>query len=171
MKSQVRGILLIICGCALIGGCGKPPAAREQAAGRQLTASDLAQLMDFHAWKIPVPPSLAPIKQVRLVTIKSDGTVIPKFETSITVGGLACSSILLGFRTEHGAFVGHLALRDPQGGGRWWNVNFTDPFADAFPAWASSGAIPQWHGNRIQLAVTTRNGDPMPSALELELVR
>jgi len=171
MKFRVPRFFALTCALALIGGCEKRPTTSEQPAADQLSAADLAQLMDFHAWKIPVPPSLAPVKQVRLVILKSDGSVIPKFGTSITVGGLACSSILLGFRTEHGTFMGHLYLRDPRGGGQGWNVNFTDPFADAFPAWTRSGASPQWHENRIQLAVTTRNGDPMPSALELELVR
>jgi hypothetical protein len=171
MKFHVRCIILSTCAFTFIAGCGKQPAKRGETAGDQLTASELAQMMDFHAWKILVPSSQQPFKQVRLVIVKSDGAAIPKFQTSIYSAGIACSSILLGFRTEQSVFAGHLYLRDSQGGGQGWDVNFTDSFADSFPAWTIGEVSPEWKDNRVRLAVTTRNGDTMPEALEMELVK
>ena len=42
--------------CILIAGCGERMSnpAREDA-DSQLTAADLAQLMDLHAWKVSLP--------------------------------------------------------------------------------------------------------------------
>ena len=126
-------------------------------------------LMDFHAWKVSIPQSQQPFRNIRLVIVKPDGTIVPKFSTANQPGYLSCSSIVLGFRVEGGTFSGHFNIRDTKGGGQGYNLSFTDAFTDSDPAWVMES--PVWNGNRAQLASATKSGEMKESILALELLR
>ena len=152
----------------LIAGCGeKMPKSTGEDGGGQLTASDLALLTDFHAWKASIPEAQQPIKAIRLVILnRRNGTVVTKFSTG---GNLEtnCSSFLLGIRVEQGKFTGHLLTRSADGGGLGWDLNFTDTLADLYPAWSAPGTL-AWNGNRADLATSTKS-NIFDSVLAIEL--
>jgi hypothetical protein len=154
-----------------LDGCGEKSSSSSAAdPGSQLTASDLAGLMDFHAWNVRIPSqSQQAIKRIRLVIVKPDGTTIQKFATANRDGYLSCSSILLGFRVEHGTFTGHFNMRDSNGGGEGYTLTFTDAFADAEPAWMTG--TPTWHGNRAVIARARKVDELEGTVLAIELVK
>jgi hypothetical protein len=170
MKIRIRlGLYGFVGAIALTGivGCSRSDTVAKDA-GSQLTASDLSRLMDFHAWKVPVPQSQQPFKSIQLVIIKPDGTEVMKFSTGNNLGSEPCSFILLGFRVEQETFTGHFNTQDSKGGGTGWNLNFADKFADSWPAWVIES--PVWNGNRAELASATK-GDMSSSILAIELVK
>jgi len=171
MKNHIPVLALIAIASALVAGCGEQPSSSSAAnRGGQLTASDLAQLMDFHAWNVPIPEAQQPIKSIRLVVVKRDGTIVSKFDTGNNLGSVPCASILLGFSVERGTFTGHFNTRDSKGGGTGWSRSFTHTFADSDPAWAVAGSA-VWNGNRAELASATKKGEMYDSILALELVK
>jgi hypothetical protein len=119
---------------------------------------------------VRIPQSQQPVKRVRLVIVKRDGTTIPKFDTGDNLGPESCSSILLGFRVERGAFTGHLNIRDSKGGGQGWGLGFSDGFADANTHWTTPGTL-VWNGNRARLAFIANGGELDGNVLALELVK
>jgi hypothetical protein len=170
MKSSIPMLGLTVIMSVLITGCGeKMPKSTGEDVGSQLTASDLALLTDFHAWKASIPEAQQPIKAIQLMILNlRNGTVITNFSTG---GNLEtnCSSFLLGIRIEQGRFTGHLLTRTPEGGGLGWAVNFTDKLADSYPAWSTPGTI-AWNGNRAELAKSTKS-NIFDSVLVIELVK
>ena len=169
MKSPV--LILVAIASALVAGCGNGPSiASSDDSGDDLTAADLALLMDFHAWNISIPDSQQPVKKFRLVFVKSDGTAIPEFDTGENLGSLPCTSVLLGFRINGGTVEGRFHTRDSNGGGTGWKLNFAEPFADSTTGWGTAGTV-AWSGNRATLAtVMNTNGAP-GGTLALELVK
>ena len=168
MKNIIMSLAAVAIVSALVAGCGvKSPGTSTEESGCQLTASELSMLMDFHAWKVRVPQSEQPFKRIRIVVVKPDGTVDQKFTTLDNLGPEPCSTILLGFRVEHGAFTGHFNTLDSKGGGLGWGLNFTDAFADSRPAWGE-GLV--WDHNRAKLAFST-SGEMHDSFLAIELVK
>ena len=170
MKSFIPIVSFLIITSALIAGCGEKtsnPAAEN--VSNQLTASDLAFLTDFHAWKVSIPQTEQPVKTIRLVIIdQRDGTAVTKFSTTHFLSSETCSSILLGIRVDQTNFIGKLYVRDTKGGGTGWKLDFADRFADSFPAWSVPGTL-VWNGNRAQLAESTRsNNFDKVFAIELE---
>ena len=154
----------------LVAGCGAKPSKPSAAdPGSPLSASELARLTDFHAWKVRIPQTQEPVKDIRLVIVKRDGTVLPKFHTGTNLGE-SCSSILLGFRVEGDTFAGHFFTQDCKGGGIGWNLSFADVFGQSNPAWVAPGTA-LWNGNRAQLAEAMKEGDMCGSILAIELLK
>jgi hypothetical protein len=171
MKNLVRISGFVFVASWLFAGCGeKAPKPGARDSGGQLTASDLALLMDYHAWTGAIPEAQQPIKSIRLVTVRRDGRVIAKlFDTGNNLGSAPCTSVLLGFKAERGTFTGYLNAREANGGGIGWNLNITNEFADGVAGWASPGTL-VWTGNRAELAmIPSTNG--MDTILDLELVK
>jgi hypothetical protein len=155
---------------AFLTGCGEKPSASSKAASK-LTASDLATLMDFHAWNVPIPPqSQQAIKKIRLLIVQPDGTTIQKFTTA-NADSISCSSIFLGFRVQDGKFSGHFNMRDTNGGGEGYNLNFMHTFTNSDLAWAWAGETPPWNGNRAILAQAVDRDGREDSSLAIELVK
>jgi hypothetical protein len=150
---------------ALVAGCGE-----KKPHGGELTAADLALLTDFHAWNVAIPESQQPVKSIRLVIVKRDGTAITKFDTGENLGPEPCSWIVLGFRVEEGTFKGRFNIRDSKGGGPGWILNFKDAFADSGPGWVTSGTA-VWNGDRAQLAYVANTSEMSGSYLAIELVK
>ncbi|MGD0411774.1 MAG: hypothetical protein ABSC18_08705 [Verrucomicrobiota bacterium] len=170
MKSLILVSTFVVLACAFVAGCGeKQSNSSAEDPGSQLTASDLAMLMDFHAWNVRIPESQQPFRSIRLVIVKPDGTIVPKFSAANQPGYLSCSSIVLGFRVEQGTFSGHFNIRDTKGGGQGYGLSFTDAFANSDPAWVI--ASPVWNGNRAQLARATKSGEMKDSILAIELLK
>src|SRR5438309_1776579 len=124
MKNRIVVLAFVIMASALVAGC------KEKASNR-LTVEQLADLMDFHAWTLPIPHSQQPVKKVRLVIVRYDGSEIPRFE----IGDLRsasctpCPFIQLGLRVEEGVFKGQLYLRDSKGQFKGSRISFKDEFA------------------------------------------
>jgi hypothetical protein len=171
MKNLVLVSAFAVLATLILAGCGEKPSNSSTAdPDSQLTASDLARLMDFHAWNVRIPPqSQQSIKRIRLVIVKPDGTTIQKFCTANHDGYLSCSTILLGFRVEHGTFTGHFNMRDSNGSGEGYSLAFSDAFADAAPAWETG--TPTWHGNRAELARARKVDELEGTVLAIELVK
>ena len=164
MKNLIPMLGLTVIISALVAGCGEK---MSKTTDNQLTASDLALLTDFHAWKTSIPEAQRPVKAIRIVILnRRDGTVATKFSTG---GNLEtnCSSFLLGIRVEQGRFTGHLLTRSADGGGLGWDLNFTDALADSYPAWSAPGTL-AWNGNRADLATSTKS-NTFDSVLAIEL--
>src|SRR5882762_6037708 len=113
MKNRIVAFAFVVIAFALVEACRERTS--DQSAESHLTPAQLAELMDFHAWNVPIPESQQPVKGIRLVVVRHDGTVVPKFETKDLRS--APSFILLGFRIEEGAFKGHFHVRDSKGTG------------------------------------------------------
>ncbi len=173
MKPFIQWVILGVFASAFAVGCGKKPAnpSTENRAS-PLTASDLAQLMDFHAWSVPIPQAQRPITGVRIVVVKRDGTVVANlFETSHSERREPFSAILLALHLERGSFTGQLMLRDAKGGGLGWSVSFADPFAGFNVGWGTSGTA-EWRGNRAELgSATSRSDRNYDNIMVLELVK
>ncbi|EEF61967.1 hypothetical protein [Pedosphaera parvula] len=172
MKNLILVFSFVVIASAFVTGC-EQKTSNSSAAGGQLTAADLAQLMDFHAWNVPIPQSQQPFKSIRLVIIKRDGTIVTKlFDTGSALDSeQPCTSIFLGFRVERGTFTGHLNTRDSKGGGIGWGLNFTDAFADSSPGWGTSGTA-IWNGNHAELGLATKRGEMVyDNFLAIELVK
>jgi hypothetical protein len=173
MKPLIQWVILGVFAFAFAAGCGNKPAipSTENRAS-PLTASDLAQLMDFHAWSVPIPQARQQITAVRLVVVTRDGTFVAKlFETGHFARSEPFSSILLGLRLDGGSFTGHLMLRDAKGGSFGWNVNFADPFAGLNVGWVTAGTA-EWSGNRAYLGSATSRSEPnYDRIVVLELVK
>jgi len=153
MKSTIQWFGLAVIITALVAGCDNKTA--KDGAGT-LTASDLAQLMDVHAWKCSIPQAQQPVKAIRLVLVnRRDGSVVSKFSTGASLG-TNCTCVRLAIRMDHGEFKGRLLTSAPDGSGLGWEVNFTDAFADSIPAWCGSGTL-IWNGNQAELASSTKN--------------
>ncbi len=157
MKNPIPMPALAVIISAFVAGCGEQMSKTAgEDASSQLTASDLAQLTDFHAWKTFIPAAQRPVKAIRLAILnRRDGTVVTKFSTGVNLE-TNCSSFLLGIRMEQGRFMGHLLTRTADGGGLGWDLNFSDALADSFPAWSAPGTL-VWNGNRADLATSTRS--------------
>lgn len=157
--------------CALVTGCEKkplPPTAEDSR--DKLTASDLAQLMDYQAWRGRIPEAEQPLKSIRLVIIKQDGSVVAKlFDTGNNLGREPIISILVGFKVERGAFNGNLCTSNVKGGGACWNVNITNAFANSYTSWATPGTL-LWNSNRAEIAQSGQD-DNFNRSLVLELVK
>jgi hypothetical protein len=169
----VRQLIACVMMLSLVGGCGKQPAAPVATVEDELTASKLALLMGFHAWTLRIPEMQQPVKSIRIVIAKRDGTFLEKvFDTGNNLqSGQSWpepySSILLGFRVERETFTGHLFIRNSQGAGEGWNILFTNAFADSAVGWATAGPL-EWTGNRAELGMSTHNYDSdMIMAIEL----
>ena len=171
MKPITMVLVSVVIVSVLAAGCGeKRSPSSADAAESQLTASDLALLTDFHAWSARIPQSQQPVKRIRLVMVKRDGTTLQKFDTGDLLGFESWASILLGFRVERGTFTGHLTVRDSKGGGQGWGLSFADAFADANPGWTLPGTL-VWNGNRARLAFVANNGEMNGDVLAIELVK
>jgi hypothetical protein len=171
MKQVITVLVSVVIVSVVAAGCGEERShSSAEATGSQLTASDLALLTDYHAWSARIPQSQQPVKRVRLVIVKPDGTIIPKFDTGDNLGPESCASILLGFRVEHGAFTGHIHIRDSKGGGQGWGLSFSDPFAGPNTHWTLPGTL-VWNGNRARLAFLVNNGESNGNDLALELLK
>ena len=174
MKNRIVMLGIVVLASALVAGCkGK--------ASNPLTVEQLADLMEFHAWTLPIPQSQQPVKKVRLVIVRHDGSEVPRFE----IGDLRsasctpCPFIQLGLRVEEGVFAGQFYLRDSKGQFESSRISFKDEFAS--PAgqgesgksvgWVTTGATPIWNGNRAQLASEWKMGEKRDSILYLELVK
>ncbi|MGA3179551.1 MAG: hypothetical protein ABSF38_04330 [Verrucomicrobiota bacterium] len=157
MKNPNPMLYLTVIMSALVAGCGeKMSKSTGKDSDTQLTASDLAMLTDFHAWKTSIPEAQQPVKTIRLVILnRRDGTVVTKFSTGANLE-TNCSSFLLGIRVEQGRFMGHLLIRTADGGGLGWDLHFTDALADSDPAWSAPGTL-VWNGNHADLAASTRS--------------
>jgi hypothetical protein len=165
MKPIITLVASVITVSVLVAGCGE-----KKPSGGELTAADLAMLTDFHAWNVAIPESQQPVKSIRLVIVKRDGTAITKFDTGENLGPEPCSSIVLGFRVEGDTFTGHFNIRDSKGGGSGWILSFKDAFTDAAPGWVTAGTA-VWNGNRAQLAYVANNGEMNGTYLAIELVK
>src|SRR3974377_1156589 len=87
----------------VVGGSGPvSKAALRGDSAAELSANDLAELQDFHAWKLPVPPSQQPLKRVELVLVGADRASVPLFGTAYSDPAPAWTNLLLGFRYESG---------------------------------------------------------------------
>ena len=129
---------------ALVTGCGE----RQEDDGR-LTAADLAELTDVHAWKVSLPKSQPPIRAIRLViSNRRDRTSFTKFSTGDNLG-TNCTSFLLGIHVDQGRFKGHLFARNADGSGAGWDLDFTDPIT----------GTPEETGFLVQ----TRSASPVPT--------
>jgi hypothetical protein len=158
---------LVIVTAALVAGCGRNPP--DSKADVPLSASDLALLTDFHAWKVSVPQKELPVKAIRLVVInQSDGSSVTKFTTPIQSGSWTNLSILLGIRVDGKTFTGHLFTQYGKGDGAGWDINFKDSFADLYPAW-SSGSL-YWNDNHAELATSTLSNQ-FDKVFAIELVK
>jgi hypothetical protein len=160
---------------SLLGGCGKQPAAPVAKVENELTASDLARLTDFHAWTLRIPEMQQPVKSLRIVIAKHDGTFLEEvFSTgdNLQPGKTwpePYSSILLGFRVERETFTGHLFVRNSQGAGKGWDFHFTNAFVDVAPAWARAGPL-EWTGHRAELGMSSRSND-FDTIMAIEMVK
>lgn len=161
----------VIIACALVAGCEKTPSiTNPEDTGDQLTASDLARLMDLHAWKGRIPETERPVKNIRLLIVKQDGSLVAKlFDTGNNLGNEPCTSVLVGFKVEQGAINGYLLTSNTKGGGSGWNLNFTNAFANSYTAWTRPGTL-LWNGNRAELGQSGQDDD-FNSILVLELVK
>src|SRR5271166_3496384 len=118
MRLLVQWIIVSVIMLPLLGGCGKQPAVPVAKVEDELTASDLARLMDFHAWTLRIPEMLQPVNSIRIVITKHDGTLLEEvFSTgdNLRPGKTFPEpyfSILLGFRVERETFTGHLFVRN-----------------------------------------------------------
>ena len=72
MKNRIVVLAFAVIVSALVAGCGEK--ASKLSTESRLTATQLAELMDFHVWNVPIPQSLQPVKRARLVIVKADGT-------------------------------------------------------------------------------------------------
>ena len=152
----------------IVAGCGEEKSNSGAAdANNQLTASDLALLTDFHAWKVSIPQTQQPVKAIRLVIVnQGDSTTITKFDLGSNLR--SSSSFLLGIRVERETFMGHILVRDSKGGGIGWDINFTNALADLYPAWSGPGTL-VFNGIRADLATSTwDNKFDKVLAIELE---
>jgi hypothetical protein len=171
MKRFFRVFGAIALAIVLGTGCEEKPL--RSAPVSELTASDLAQLTDFHAWKTRVPEAQQPFKSIQLVVYKrGQNSTVSKHMIASDVGPVHCDTIVLGFRVEADHYVGKLFASDSKtGGGSGWGILFDDAFDkahdDYFRAgWGNSGTL-QWEGNRAPLAVLSgTNGD---TVLAIEL--
>ena len=165
----------------LVTGCDLKSSSSSSSPDSQLTAYELAGLMDFHAFKGSIPPAQKPVKEIRLVLIKDDVTNLTTVRVSGTCafnvdGRVLCTSLLLGFRIEQGAFVGHLDTRDASGGGVGWNLNFKVPSDDE---WAVLNGPLCWNRDSAELAsgyyITNENNGseelPSNNKVAIELIR
>jgi hypothetical protein len=161
--------LPIVIGSVLLTGCGE-----KTSNPNRLTVEQLAQLMDFHAWNLPIPQSLQPVKQARLLIVRPDGTEALKWQFGELPSG---TSIYLGFRIEEGVFKGRFHIRDAKGHDEGSLINFKeDEFTTTGPngggfGFVTTGEVPEWKGNRAQLGSSTKIGDKADSIFLLELVK
>jgi hypothetical protein len=140
----------------------------------RLTVEELAQLMDFHGWSLPIPQSLQPVKKARLLIVRPDGTEALKWQAGELGSG---TSILLGFRVEEGVFKGRLHIRDAKGHDEGWLIRFKeDEFTNIGAnggsfGFVTTGEAPVWKGNRAQLGSSTKIGEKGDSIFVLELMK
>lgn len=152
MKNIIMVLGLVTSLSALLTGCGAKPSKSQGAdSASHLSAAELARLLDFHAWKIPVPQSLQPSSGIRLVFVKSDGTTVKACGFGTTAPPQPWSNILVGLRLERGVFIGTLEARDSKGGASTWPFSFTNIISSDRPrSWVLGSAL--WKGNRAELA-------------------
>jgi hypothetical protein len=169
----VRQLIACLMMLSFLVGCEKQPAAPVAKVQNELTASDLARLMDFHAWTLRIPEKQQPVKSLRMVIAKHDRTFLEQvFSTGDNLQpGQSWpepySSILLGFRVERETFTGHLFVGNSQGAGKGWNILFTNAFADVATGWVADGPL-HWTGDRAELGMSTRsNGFDTIMAIEM----
>jgi hypothetical protein len=166
MKPIIMLFASVVIVCVLVAGCGE-----KKPHGGELTAADLALLTDFHAWNVAIPESQQPVKSIRLVIVKRDGTAITKFDTGENLGPEPCSWVVLGFRVDGDTFTGQFNIRDSKGGGAGWILNFKDAYAESAPGWVTAGTS-VWNGNRAQLGSAGNVKSEMNGAyLAIELVK
>jgi hypothetical protein len=156
-------------------GCGpKPKTTLAEGAGAELTPEDLANLQDFHAWKLLVPSSQQPFKRVDLVLVEADGTSAQLFGTAYSDTPAGWTNVLLGFRFESGAFVGRLEGRGGPKLSTTYSFNFTNAATVNPRSW--SGRT-RFEGNRAELATfwesqeAAKRGGNDYSTLAVELVK
>lgn len=165
--------------CVLVAGCGgNGPSTSTEVAQGPLTAEELSRLLDLHTFKLPIPPAQQPLRTIRFVLIKPDGSVVGQ-QGMNSVNPEWYTGILLGIRFEHGAFAGNLEVTDAKGGRQGMPLTFASPLASCIRSWY--GGQQQWEGNRIQVAtvwdVTGTNHSGLPDAdkhystLAVELVK
>jgi hypothetical protein len=159
---------------ALALGCGpKPKTTLAEGAGAELTPEDLANLQDFHAWKLLVPSSQQPFKRVNLVLVEADGSSAQLFGTAYSDSAPGWTNVLLGFRYEGGAFVGRLEGRGPKLG-TTYSFNFTNAATVNPRSWSGRS---RFDGNRAQLATfwisdeAAKRGGNEYSTLAVELLK
>jgi hypothetical protein len=172
MKPIFIAFALVVIVASLMTGCGakSPDSSAAENPNSPMSASELSRLMDFHAWKVSIPESQRPFKSIRLIIVNRDGTfVAQKFSTEDNLHSEPCTFILIGFRIEQGTFTGHFNTFDAKGGGLGWKLDFTDAFADTWPAWSEGNLV--WNGNRAELAVATKDGEMKDYKLVIELVK
>ena len=130
-------------------GCGSNhKAALDADRATELSASDLALLEDFHAWKLLVPQSQQPLKRVKLVLLSADGTSNLLFATAESEPAPAWTHIRLGFRYEGGRFAGSLVGRAPN-----LDVTYTFSFTNSLTEHPRSwDGAPLWNGAHAELA-------------------
>jgi hypothetical protein len=160
MKHIIPTLALVLAVGAFAIGCGpSPKATLTEDAGPELTATDLADLQDFHAWKLPIPLAQQPLKRVKLVLVGPDATSVELFGTAYSDPAPAWTNILLGFRYEGGAFVGRLHGRRPNGG-EGYSFNFTNAATEHPRSWAGHS---RFDGNRAELATFWKSAEARKS--------
>jgi hypothetical protein len=171
MKTFVAVLaLVIVIGSVLLASSGAKTSNENR-----LTVEQLAELMEFHAWNLPIPRSLQPMKQARLLFVRSDGTETLKFEAGNHVD--SATSIYLGFQREEGLFKGGFHIHGPKGQDKGWRLEFKDNGFRNFGTNAGSvsfvttGEAPVWRGNRAELCSTYKHGGDRDTSLVLELVK
>jgi hypothetical protein len=169
MKNFVAVLaLLIVVGSVLLASSGGKTSNENR-----LAVEQLAQLMDFHAWSLPIPQSLQPVKKARLLIVRPDGTEALKWQAGELGAG---TSILLGFRVEEGVFKGRFHIRDSKGHDAGSAIQFKeDEFTNIRNGgsfgFVTTGEAPAWEGNRAQLGSSTKVGERRDSIFVLELVK
>ncbi len=159
---------------ALAVACGPSPTTSSAGdSANSLTAAELASLLDFHAWKLTIPQSQQPLKRVKLLLVRADGTSVDLFGTAYTDRAPAWTNVLLGFRYESGRFSGKLAGRGPNLS-ETYSLDFTNASTEHPRSW-SEGCV--WNGARAELATfwnseeAAKRGGNDYSTLVVELVK
>jgi hypothetical protein len=174
MKRIIPTLASVLAIGALALGCGpNPKTPLAEGTGAEFTPEDLANLQDFHAWKLLVPSSQQPFKRITLVLVEADGSSAQLFGTASSDTPTGWTNVLLGFRYEGGVFAGRLVGRGPKLG-TTYSVNFTNAATVNPRSWSGRS---RFDGNRAELATfwksdeAAQRGGNEYSILAVELVK
>jgi hypothetical protein len=149
MRFSVSFFATVLALGALIVSCGpRPKAALGEDPAAELSANELANLQDFHAWKLAIPKSQQPLSRVKLVLLRGDGTSVQLFGTAYSDTAPAWTNILLGFRFEGGRFSGRLHGRSSKMG-ETYSFSFTNTSTEHVRSWSGPTL---WNGAHAELA-------------------
>jgi hypothetical protein len=160
-----------LCACALTAGCNQA-APSSTTDTSNITASELATLLDFHVWKLPITTSNE-FSAAQIALVKPDGTSNLKWGTSYSVPRADWTNLLLGLRLEQGRVSGRFSAHGPKLN-ESWEVSFTNSPDEHVRYWV--GEHLRWTGDYAVLGGfytgnprSTR--DTNDSLLVLQLVR